>query len=219
LPRFHYENQEVPTIEIIKEDLFSKTPNALLFSTDLNESNLDSENLRSMYDLNILPTGINLHDVIDLKKNGKPSTFVLFTHLNHFDKPTYKEIFYTLLKFRSKLLDHQTEKVYLRNPSTYNERLKLDMIMEMIHFIFYESTVKIILVDKSKIKLETPEQIKKILAENHSSSIVGHSGFRRTYNRIKANYKWKNMKRDVKEFVRTCESCQQNKTIAICAIS
>jgi hypothetical protein len=30
-----YENQEPPTIDIIKEDPFSKTPNALLFSKDL----------------------------------------------------------------------------------------------------------------------------------------------------------------------------------------
>ncbi|KAJ8938054.1 hypothetical protein NQ314_011621 [Rhamnusium bicolor] len=58
-----------------------------------------------------------------------------------------------------------------------------------------------------------PEDIPKILQENHSNPTSGHSGFHRTYTRIKQVYKWNNMKKDVKYFIKQCVSCQKNKLV------
>lgn len=56
------------------------------------------------------------------------------------------------------------------------------------------------------------DEIKQILSENHNSSISGHCGYLRTYKRIKENYKWAKMKKDIKNFIKSCQSCQINKT-------
>lgn len=78
-------------------------------------------------------------------------------------------------------------------------------------FLFSKCKIKIILVNKPRILPENIEVINQILKENHESSISGHSGYLRTYRRIKENYKWPNMKLDIKKFIKNCQSCQINK--------
>jgi transposase InsO family protein len=65
----------------------------------------------------------------------------------------------------------------------------------------------------NKITNPSKEDIGVILKENHSNPTAGHSGFHRTYSRIKQNYKWSNMKKDIKNFIKLCESCQKNKLV------
>ncbi|RWR99132.1 enzymatic polyprotein, partial [Dinothrombium tinctorium] len=45
----------------------------------------------------------------------------------------------------------------------------------------------------------------------HDSLIGAHLGFRKTYNKIKARYWWRNMKTDVLRYVRSCDQCQRKK--------
>ena len=50
-----------------------------------------------------------------------------------------------------------------------------------------------------------------ILEEFHSSLQGGHSGFLRTYHRIKRSFLWPGKRRDVKLFVSHCTECQRQK--------
>ena len=50
-----------------------------------------------------------------------------------------------------------------------------------------------------------------ILEDNHSSPTGGHFGFHKTLHRIGRSFVWPNMRRKVKEFLQTCEVCQQYK--------
>jgi hypothetical protein len=52
---------------------------------------------------------------------------------------------------------------------------------------------------------------KKILIELHESPIGGHSGFLKTYHRVKKDFFWEGLKGDVQQFVAECLVCQQNK--------
>ena len=45
----------------------------------------------------------------------------------------------------------------------------------------------------------------------HSSTIGGHSGLNRTYNRLKEKYFWENLKLDIQNRIKNCEDCQRNK--------
>ena len=51
----------------------------------------------------------------------------------------------------------------------------------------------------------------KIHIELHTSPIGGHSGFLKTYERIKKDIFWEGLKNDVKTFVAECLVCRQNK--------
>lgn len=52
----------------------------------------------------------------------------------------------------------------------------------------------------------------KLINEFHNTALGGHSGVQVTYHRLKALFYWKGMKKEVKQFVRSCDNCQRNKT-------
>ncbi|KAH9314191.1 hypothetical protein KI387_022818, partial [Taxus chinensis] len=51
----------------------------------------------------------------------------------------------------------------------------------------------------------------RILSKLHSSLVGGHSGFLKTYHRVKQDFFWEGLKGDVQKFVAECMVCQQNK--------
>ncbi|KAK9125601.1 hypothetical protein Scep_014447 [Stephania cephalantha] len=51
----------------------------------------------------------------------------------------------------------------------------------------------------------------QILSEFHASPIGGHGGFLKTFKRISAELFWVGMKKDIKDFVATCDICQRHK--------
>jgi hypothetical protein len=50
----------------------------------------------------------------------------------------------------------------------------------------------------------------KVLLELHTSPVGGHSGFLKTYHRVKKDFFWDGLKTNVQRFVEECLVCQQN---------
>ena len=50
-----------------------------------------------------------------------------------------------------------------------------------------------------------------ILLDNHDSKIAEHFGTYKTLERLKHNYDWHKMEEDIKDYVRTCDTCQRDK--------
>ena len=57
--------------------------------------------------------------------------------------------------------------------------------------------------------LEDSELVKAIIKEFHGST---HEGYVKTLQRIKENFYWKNMRKQIKAFIRSCDICQRHKT-------
>ena len=57
--------------------------------------------------------------------------------------------------------------------------------------------------------------ILNILLEFHTSPLGGHSGFLKTYHRVKKEFFWDGLKFDIQKFVAQCLVCQQNKVETI----
>lgn len=53
--------------------------------------------------------------------------------------------------------------------------------------------------------------ISDLLTEFHTTPMGGHSGFLQTYRRLAGNLYWKGMKKTVKEFLQSCDTCQRHK--------
>lgn len=65
---------------------------------------------------------------------------------------------------------------------------------------------------KDRIWLPSTSVVKhKILQALHSSATGGHSGFAVTYHRVKRLFAWPRMKGEIKEYVASCDICQQAK--------
>jgi hypothetical protein len=50
-----------------------------------------------------------------------------------------------------------------------------------------------------------------VLSELHATLTVGHSGFTKTYDRVKHSFFWEGMKHDVHNFMVECDVFQRNK--------
>eukprot|EP00253_Pinus_taeda_P031067 PITA_31067 len=69
---------------------------------------------------------------------------------------------------------------------------------------------------KYRLYLYKNSQLKqKILMELHTSRLEGHSGFLKTYHRVKKEFFWGGLKSDIQKFVAKCLVCQQNKVETI----
>ena len=69
---------------------------------------------------------------------------------------------------------------------------------------------------KDRLYLCKNSQLKqKILMELHISPLGGHSGFLKTYHRVKKEIFWDGLKSDIQKFVAECLVCQQNKVETI----
>jgi hypothetical protein len=69
---------------------------------------------------------------------------------------------------------------------------------------------------KDRLYLCKNSQLKqKVLLELHTSPVGGHSGFLKTYDRVKKDFFWDGLKNDVQRFVAECLVCQQNKVETI----
>ena len=64
------------------------------------------------------------------------------------------------------------------------------------------SRIKINMAEVIKEDVETEEEKRRIIEEYHDSTLGGHQGISRTYNRIKLKYEWPIMKNDMKNILK-----------------
>lgn len=95
---------------------------------------------------------------------------------------------------------------------------KNDKIFEMMSINAFKKLGNEILKNTSVAILNQPKIIndkqekQNLIRLNHDNPIFGgHLGSRRLYAKLKQNYSWKNMARDVATYVKNCHECQVNK--------
>lgn len=55
--------------------------------------------------------------------------------------------------------------------------------------------------------------IPALLHEYHAAPLAGHFGVKKMFHRLRSNFQWASMLKDVKTFVRNCSTCQQVKSV------
>ena len=109
-----------------------------------------------------------------------------------------------LLKWRIKLEEYDYDIVFKAGTSNTNA----DAL----------SRINRLIADKvapgEKRQQVTDEETKAtIMYEYHDSPVGGHRGMNRTFREIRRKYEWPNMKRDIENHIRKCQSCQVNKSL------
>lgn len=209
--KYHYQTLDIPKIDSLPSDKFVNFPNVLLYSEDLDENNLLSQTLKDTYDFSVISQTRDLYSFIELSID-KRKTFLCICKPFHFSKLEYKDIFYSLRNLRSHLIKSNfSGNLYIHDVTINNKNIKKEMFCEMIHYLFKNSKIIPVLLNKERRTPCDKDEILKILKDNHDSKLAGHSGFIRTYRRIKESYRWDSMKKDIKNYIKKCPSCQLNK--------
>lgn len=75
------------------------------------------------------------------------------------------------------------------------------------------SDIPDLLVEKDNVtQISDPNISNAIIKEFHDLPTGGHQGVSRTLKRIRLQYTWKNMFKDVRNYIKNCPSCQANKS-------
>jgi hypothetical protein len=73
---------------------------------------------------------------------------------------------------------------------------------------------------KGRMYLSKQSKLKStVLSELHATPTTGHSGFTKTYDRVKRSFFWDGMKQDIRNFVTECDVCQCNKGETVKSLS
>ena len=59
-------------------------------------------------------------------------------------------------------------------------------------------------------KIAPQEKIKEILMENHDHKLAGHPGIKATLLRIRENWTWDGIRKNIERYVQNCQKCQRN---------
>ena len=172
------------------------SPNLICF-TSLDDDSTDSNN-------------IALTDFVETKQNSK-NIYNIFVKTKSTDKPEYSDIFYSFQNLKVHCMQNTIDSFVIPSSEIKENRLKLNVVRTMLRYIFRQTSIKVHIYHKHYNETLSPQDIEKILAEFHVAPFGGHQGVNRTYNRIKSYHKWHKMYRDIKRYVKACETCQKNK--------
>ena len=87
------------------------------------------------------------------------------------------------------------------------EDITWKFIFERIKLTLSDITFKITIC-LGTTTIPNPEQRAAIIREKHESPMGGHKGMSKTYHRIRQYYYWDRMKKDIQDYIRTCQECQ-----------
>ena len=79
----------------------------------------------------------------------------------------------------------------------------------MFRYIFKGTLINILIYSETVLSSQDKIEIMQLY---HDSLLGGHLGVSKTLKRISAQVQWKGMRKDVREYIRKCESCQKNKS-------
>ena len=119
----------------------------------------------------------------------------------------------SLIILRSLLLESNQNEISFAKTNQI-ENLPWEEIIKIMKFAFEDSNIKIIICNGS-LKYVPLEKRDEIFYELHKSPVGGHKGVSKTYNRIKQNFYWENLKADVQRRIQQCLDCQLKKLVRL----
>jgi len=138
---------------------------------------------------------------------GKISAFYLITKKHNWQKPTYKNVFQSLINLKNICTERKITHLACPHLECGPIGLDWETICSMLCYIFRNSFIIIKVMTKEE---PTQEEQLQILKEFYENLMGGHQGITRTYRRISHQDQWKGMRRMIKDYV--LSFCQLSKT-------
>lgn len=153
-----------------------------------------------------LESNKDVGDIVRFKHEDRSIIF-LITKTRQKQLATYENMHLALLNLKYFCEKHSLTKLAM-NQLGREDGLDWARTRSMIRYIFRNTDIEIIIC--TRLEFSREEKL-VIFRQFHDSKIGGHGGVNRTLRKIKRQFNWPNMKKEVKDYIRNCTSCQKNK--------
>ena len=174
--------------------------------------------------VSILLSDLGIINVNDLKaakprvgqilitKRGKNRIFSVVIKRKHFDKISTRDLERGLQNLRKILSDLDIKGLRISQNGDFTDELPQGTLIEILRNTFEDSNIEIALCyGNTQVP---PEELRlKIISQLHESLVGGHKGLTKTYCRIRERFYWPGMRNDIQNYIRTCNSCQNQKLV------
>ncbi|KAL4085061.1 hypothetical protein QTP88_027899 [Uroleucon formosanum] len=153
----------------------------------------------------------NINTIIgDIAYIEKDKLICLITKEKDSDVPTYENIYNTLIKLRQFCENNWINKLTIfKNEINYTkDKLNWAQVRVMYRYIFKNTPINVLIYSETVMSNQDKLDIIKLY---HDSLLGGHLGVTKTLKRIRTQIQWKGMRKDVRQYIEKCESCQKNK--------
>ncbi|KAL4127100.1 hypothetical protein QTP88_011298 [Uroleucon formosanum] len=153
----------------------------------------------------------NINTIIgDIAYIEKDKLICLITKEKDSDVPTYENIYNTLIKLRQFCENNRINKLTIfKNEINYTkDKLNWAQVRVMYRYIFKNTPINVLIYTETVMSNQDKLDIIKLY---HDSLLGGHLGVTKTLKRIRTQIQWKGMRKDVRQYIEKCESCQKNK--------
>lgn len=137
--------------------------------------------------------------------------YLLISERNTQGRISYENVFNILSKLKEQLIQDNIVKISI---SKLGDNLKWHKVRMMFRYLFKDTNIDVLMYhNKVHVDNLTEDEKQTIIKEYHVTPTAGHPGINRMYKKLRLKYNWKNLKSDVKRFVKKCEFCQKNKSV------
>ena len=204
----------IPKITYNKDKLFMRNDNLINFTAI--DCKIESEVTKELFEHNkfkkenMKVDDSRIGDAIGAKYNKSKYTFHLIIKNSFDDTPDLIAIKAAMQSLKL-AMDNLELKSF--SMSKYNNEIDCfnwNYIEQLLKEIFNKNTYKITICT-GEIMIPVEFERESIIKEYHESLVGGHQGVSSLYSRIRENFYWPDLHKQVENFVLSCNSCQKNK--------
>ena len=143
---------------------------------------------------------------------GRYKIYTVIVKYKHFDRLQEENLRIGLHNLHEVLEQEDVKSFRVSKQGELTETLPRRQFIEILKEVFKNNDINVT-VCHGNVCVPPQEDREQIIAENHESKIGGHKGVNKTYKRIRERFFWLGIKEQVTEFVRRCNTCQEQKII------
>ena len=143
-------------------------------------------------------------------KENKRFIFNLFVKETYDAKVYAKNIELAISTLREAMESMNLKSISVSRKGNGLDSVPWNVIEQIIRTYFNNGGFEICICNGEVITPNEKDRL-RIIQECHDSTMAGHKGESKTYERVRERFHWKGMREDIREYVRSCDSCQRKK--------
>lgn len=211
-------NPNFTCIKISKDNLYMRDDNLAIFipadrkfTTETN-SQLINNNKMKIEDLNNEDESLMEVGNVIAFKYEEFCVFNLVVKPTFDSKPSFTDVVSTLHALKVAMDQMKITSVSISRVGNGLNQISWPNVESEIKKIFGQDNYSITIC-YAEVEIPHENDIAGIIREFHSSTSGGHKGATKTFERIRENFYWPNMRNSIRNFVRDCETCKLNKLV------